>query len=1051
MAKITFILDDGEKVEVPLAGDLTIGRVEGNDIVVDDPRISSQHAEVKRLDGGNFEVRDLDSKGGTLVNGEPVTVRKLAHGDKISFGPLSAEFEVEGLEATIIAPATIAPAPPAEDDATEKELERAKGKQAARLPAKKEKDKLKGGKSDESDSPADDEAMAAKAPEAGVPRGEEAARKTASEAPVVPVKEGATDKDKEEKAVETVGPAKKEATSGSGALSAGDKLVGAVTLSTPPPLPPVEKPEASTPAPQDEVRLVADPFAKLQADVEADMEKLKEVRRQQEKETETARANLESLKSEHAELSQKCAEMKRVAEADERRLENLRAQITSGDEQYRDITGQIHSATERIASLKTEEKRLGPVREELLDAETKHGEWLTAIAALSVDYDAKNAEVQRLTAGSENALRELEALTANKEQMSVQLLTLLKDRETQESALAELRKQFSDVEARYQSVQQLTDARDDQVKTAERKLHTLEQQRQAQELRLKELVDTEGKLKAARTLLQESDAKQAALTAALTVLSTRHKSNDEQVAVLDKRLLELRQEQTTAENRVAEARKELAAGERALDEFRAKSAATQKHLEGTTTEAEKQLATRKAELAVETKRLEEVRTERLALETQCQALANTDMKLAEAKAGLQQAGSQRIEIDAWIKELETKRVAAQNVVDGLHLDEEVTKGRLEVLRGREKDLRTQLDDLAERERSERDRFEEIRRLAVEADKEHKARMEELQRTIELTRRDLADMEMKLAPLREWKDAMDKRYTRLASLPEDSAEARELFKEIEAEKVALRNLVSVPEQGTARGIAPGEAVLRGINPQDEEGAAVEGAEGEESKAQAGKAGKGPGKKGKLHAPEEILDAETPQERAHVGTTGTGAMLSGTGQEMALKARLTRIRESVQREAARLEFLRQERAREETRGKAGTTSGDAMLREQERQLENKVRREEEKLAALERKLENAGMEEEKRRERLAEMERKLTELKADITEHERVRSDSLHAADLARKEVANLEETVERLRTMGDGEPYDGTKSGPVPMTTKSGPVTTVGGSKLKTMVSGRSDS
>ena len=43
---------------------------------------------------------------------------------------------------------------------------------------------------------------------------------------------------------------------------------------------------------------------------------------------------------------------------------------------------------------------------------------------------------------------------------------------------------------------------------------------------------------------------------------------------------------------------------------------------------------------------------------------------------------------------------------------------------------------------------------------------------------------------------------------------------------------------------------------------------------------------------------------------------------------------------------------------------MLREQERQLENKVRREEEKLAALERKLENAAMEEEKRRERIAE---------------------------------------------------------------------------------------
>jgi hypothetical protein len=242
-------------------------------------------------------------------------------------------------------------------------------------------------------------------------------------------------------------------------------------------------------------------------------------------------------------------------------------------------------------------------------------------------------------------------------------------------------------------------------------------------------------------------------------------------------------------------------------------------------------------------------------------------------------------------------------------------------------------------------------------------------------------------------------------------------------------------------------LRGSSAGEEQGKA----DASEARAAADSPGKAAGNKGKLHAPEEIFDAETPQERAHVGTTGTGAMLSGAGQEMALKARLTRIRESVQREAARLEFLRQERAREETRGKAGTPAGDSMLREQERQLENKVRREEEKLAALERKLENAGMEEEKRRERIAEMEHKLSELKSDIAEHERIRSDSLHAADLARKELSSLEESAERLRTMG-GDSYDGTKSGPVPMGAggKTGPVTTVGGSKLKTLVSGRTD-
>lgn len=1197
MAKITFILDDGEKIEVPLSGPLTIGRIDGNDIVVDDPRISGQHAELRRLDGGNFEVRNLSSEGGTFVNGERVELRKLAHGDKVAFGPLNAEFQLDDVEPAVSAPAT-------PDKATaggkEKERDRANG-QAATPEAKKGKDGSGNSNNVEGGNvPAGGKEAAAKEPVAKAEPQAQATKKegAAKEGPQVPAtaskeaaaKEGprapATARDSsvtEKKApggmdqapaaarkatarVETLAsPTAKEggakaapqapatsketpAKAEPKALSTGkevtakaetpapatakdapvtDKKASALGPSTSeksavaasPSAPTTAKPDVPTGRPagkqeqerasaaiadvgpkpavqglspaisssEDEPRLVADPFARLEADVQEDIEKLKEIRRQHEEERAKLdadvakfRAELATMKQEYAALSQSCLDTKGNFVNEERRLHNLRAQIAAGEERYRDISGQIHSGTERIAALKAEEKRLSHLHEEVKDAESKHGEWLAAIDALKADLEAKQrewlaesdaqrtdnearqaewlaainalkadhegktAEVQRLTVGSENALRELEALTANKEQMGVQLLTMLREREGHEATLAQLRKQLSDVEARHQNVQQLSDAREDQVKTAERKLHTLDQQRQTAEQRLKELTDTEAKLKLARSNLQESEANQAALTAALAILATRQKSNEDQVQALDKRLLELRQEQTTAENRVAEALKELASGERALEEFRARSFATQKQLEAATEQAQAQLSARQTALSIETEHLNEARTERAELERQCQALANTESKLAEAKAGLQNVGAQRVELDAWLKVLEAKRVGLQDVVDTLHQDEEATKGRVEVLHGREKDLRAQLEELGQHESGERRRFEEIRRLAVEAEKDHKGRMEELQATIDLTRRELADMEMKLAPLREWKDAMDKRYTRLASLPEDSAEARELFKEIEAEKAALRNFVSLPAGGT-REITLAESALRGMHPS--EGESVP-AEGDESKSQSGKSAKGVGK---LHAPEEIFDPETPQERAHVGTTGTGAMLSGAGQEMALRARLTRIRESVQREATRLEFLRQERAREETRGKAGTTAGDAMLKEHERQLETKVRREEEKLAALERKLENAAMEEEKRRERLAEMERKLTELRADIAEHERVRSDSVHAAELARKELSGLEETVDRLRTMGDGGVFDGTKSGPVPMgSPKTGPVTTVGGSKLKTLVSGRTD-
>ena len=152
--------------------------------------------------------------------------------------------------------------------------------------------------------------------------------------------------------------------------------------------------------------------------------------------------------------------------------------------------------------------------------------------------------------------------------------------------------------------------------------------------------------------------------------------------------------------------------------------------------------------------------------------------------------------------------------------------------------------------------------------------------------------------------------------------------------------------------------------------------------------------------------TPEERGNVGQTGTGAMHSGTGQEMALKARLNRLRESVQREATRLEFLRQERAREELRTKGGST-GEPMLREQERQLETKIRREEEKFATVQRKLELAEVEEEKRRERITEMERKLAELKSAIIDAERDRGAARHHAEIAQAEQKAQEENLKRL--------------------------------------------
>jgi DNA-binding CsgD family transcriptional regulator len=87
--------------EGPLAGRVlrlerdvaTLGRREDNAYVVPDPRVSRVHAEVRR-EASAVIVTDLGSSAGTKVNGVPIDGPKvIRHGDKISFGPVTASFE----------------------------------------------------------------------------------------------------------------------------------------------------------------------------------------------------------------------------------------------------------------------------------------------------------------------------------------------------------------------------------------------------------------------------------------------------------------------------------------------------------------------------------------------------------------------------------------------------------------------------------------------------------------------------------------------------------------------------------------------------------------------------------------------------------------------------------------------------------------------------------------------------------------------------------------------------------------------------------------------
>ena len=63
----------------------TVGRKVDKDLVIADPRVSRDHAQIMQ-EGQEFFLVDLGSKHGTFVNGERIQRQKLERGDRLEFG-----------------------------------------------------------------------------------------------------------------------------------------------------------------------------------------------------------------------------------------------------------------------------------------------------------------------------------------------------------------------------------------------------------------------------------------------------------------------------------------------------------------------------------------------------------------------------------------------------------------------------------------------------------------------------------------------------------------------------------------------------------------------------------------------------------------------------------------------------------------------------------------------------------------------------------------------------------------------------------------------------
>ncbi|MGW8251122.1 MAG: FhaA domain-containing protein [Anaerolineales bacterium] len=78
-----YLIIDGTRIYSMTSSVMNIGRRPDNQIVIDDPRVSRVHAQVRAING-RFVIFDLESRGGTFVNAQRVSQSPLFPGDVIT-------------------------------------------------------------------------------------------------------------------------------------------------------------------------------------------------------------------------------------------------------------------------------------------------------------------------------------------------------------------------------------------------------------------------------------------------------------------------------------------------------------------------------------------------------------------------------------------------------------------------------------------------------------------------------------------------------------------------------------------------------------------------------------------------------------------------------------------------------------------------------------------------------------------------------------------------------------------------------------------------------
>lgn len=787
MPTLVFEIEDGSRVMAPLDGRTTIGSAEGNDIVAERAEIAAHHAEVFTNQDNTWWVRDNNSPAGTFVNGSRVTTQRLSPGDLLLFGSISARFVLETATHDT-PPAPESPVTP-DPEIEKKKLEIAKLDEALTKARAEFEQTIK---EQESRLATLREEAARLEPAMGSKRKELSGLDAALAKAMADLEK--TTRDEQER----IAALRSEAAGLEAAVGEHkhDLASLAATLAK-------AREEMEKAAKVHESRLTE--LQQHASGLETDIGRKK----QEITGLTGALHEAEKIAGEKRRKNEELA--KSVAEA-ARLHEVLSHQVRTLSEQQRTKLSEMERLEQDLASLESrkmetagvlEEHEAGRLRAEKLMKQTaaQREQADAELKKLGTEKTRLTDEVRRLGEQSAGFNREISKLEIRKSDARANLDELEKSRGAMQSQLNDVTKSLADAtaqhrqistdlkeeEARLRKLRSEADAAAEQIKAEQSEIasHTstkenliaLNKQLQAEVAdvgnRLAELSRMEERLLESRREMQRTESAHLSLQVEHDELTRKHAVVRQSVQDLEAHVLELNNTQDRLEQALPALKSEHAEAEnsrRLLNEEIARLRADV--TDGVT------------RLADTLQKSDQAQRHLAELDKKCHELEAVSARLGDVQDQLQKAELEKNRMESQIEALAQASLSSQARLTEIETAGKSTGIRVSQLQMKEAELQNTIKQLGDEQQCERERFEGLRLLSQDAERETERQKERLNSQLSEMREEIARLESRLVHARNGNAELDQLYEKLGRMPDASPEAREAWLEIQRRKNAI---------------------------------------------------------------------------------------------------------------------------------------------------------------------------------------------------------------------------------------------------------------------------